>query len=882
MLKIFFRKGKIIGIISMVFLFALKAQANVITVNTLTDGYTKDGKCSLTEAVLSANQDKAEESCVGGNGADEINISVPGTIQLYKTLYLESDIKIRGNSAGTILDLQDAGSAMVLKMYNIEIANLEITGNDTGNEVIGVNDINQGEGDKKKQANILLKKLHIHNNKGTGIIYTKSVEDQRPVKVQVEDSVIENNDGKFGGGIYMDECSEPMYFSLYVNNSIIRNNSGGDYGGGIYNKCGHLVINNSTISGNRAKMGGGIFINAGKDLGEYGAYHTKTEIYNTTIAENEIHNVAPDDEKDGGGGDEKDKGDGEDGYKDDKMDNGKSEENEKDDGSQDEDDKKYKGELSYNNQNKFQQALNYIFNIPPALAIEGMGGGDLEGAGIYIGVDKDGDWQQVPEVIIKHSTIADNIGQGIFLDNGDVKISNTVVANNKDEKGGTVDQCTFYVKLNKNIGNVASDGSCGFKEMKDINLQSLKDNDGLELLGPTNNLGHILTMKPAESSPLIDKADKSECLETDARLISRPQGSGCDIGAHEVEIKNNTEDKEDEKNNKDTDGDGITDSEENEAPNGGDINKDGIPDIDQANITAFVNPIVDNYVALELKGGECTKSTKVSYYHETDLPTQDDQYDYPLGLHGDDIECGTIGGTATVVYYWDKKYDTSKWRYRKYLKNEKKYVDFSDQVTYGIAQVGDKEVTTVTFHITDGGPYDSDGTANGTIVDPAGPVIVKDGGSSIGNTVWLDENANGKQDQNEKGLENIRVKLIWYGPNGKYDHGKKDDHTWRTDTNHNGHYKFENLPKGKYKVIVKDEDVKDYIQTYDESGELNNQATVELKRNDNHTKADFGYTTEEWKLAKTGDNSLLWLIGLLSVLMLKIKQQNLNKKNNLL
>ncbi len=871
MLKIFFRKGKIIGIISVVFLFALKAQANVITVDTLADGYIKDGKCSLAEAVLSANQDRAEEACASGSGADEINISIPGTIQLYKTLYLESDIKIRGNSAGTILDLQDAGSAMVLKMYNIEIANLEITGNDTGNEVIGVNDINQGEGDKKKQANILLKKLHIHNNKGTGIIYTKSVEDQRPVKVQVEDSVIENNDGKFGGGIYMDECSEPMYFSLYVNNSIIRNNSGGDYGGGIYNKCGHLVINNSTISGNRAKMGGGIFINAGKDLGEYGTYHTRTEIYNTTIAENEIHNVEPDDERDKGGGDEKDEGDGEKEQKNDKMDNSKSEENKKEDVSQNEDDKKYKGELSCGHQNKFQQILNHIFNISPALAIGEMDGGGLEGAGIYIGIDKDGDWQQVPEVIIKHSTIADNIGQGIFLDNGDVEISNTVVADNKNKKGESISQCIFYTDLNKNISNVASDDSCGFQEIKDVQLQSLKDNGGLELLGPFDNLGHILTMEPAESSPLIDKADQSECLETDARLISRPQGPACDIGAYEVEIKNNID-------SQDTDGDGIMDNEESEAPNGGDINRDGIPDVDQANITSFVSPIVNDYVALELKGNECVKNTKVSYYREEDLPTQDNQYDYPLGLHGDDIECGTIGGTATVVYYWDKKYDTSKWRYRKYLKNEKKYVDFSDQVTYGTAKLGDKEVTTVTFHITDGGPYDSDGVANGTIVDPAGPVIVKDGGSSIGNTVWLDENANGKQDPNEKGLENIRVKLIWYGPNGKYDHGKKDDHTWRTDTNHNGHYKFENLPEGKYKVIVKDEDVKNYIQTYDGSGELNNQTTVELKKNDHHTKADFGYTyaTENWELAKTGNNSLLWITGLLSVLVLI----NKTKKNS--
>ncbi len=822
----------------MVFLFALKAQANVITVDTLTDGYAKDGKCSLTEAVLSANQDEAVDVCPAGNGADKIVIYLPGTIRLKEKLYIESNLEIDGNENGTILDAHDAGTAVEIKIKNVKLKNLEITGNNGGIGTININDLDEEDDDPNESVEISLENLYIHDNEGTGIIYTKSAENNKEALVQIKNSIIENNTGDQGGGIFLDECDMPMFFfSLHIDNSIIRNNSGGDYGGGIYNQCGHLVINNSTISGNRAKMGGGIFINSGKDLGESGSYHTKTEIYNTTIAENEIHNVEPDDERNRGGGDDQDKKrDGKDGG--------------------------YEGELSYSPHGKFQQVLNYILNIPKAMAIQGFGGGEgdeLDGAGIYIGVDRSGDWQQNPEVIIQHSTIANNIGQGIFLDHGDVKISNTVIADNKDKSGNDIDQCLFYSELNKNIGNIASDKSCGFQEEKDVKLQSLTDNGGSNLLGPTDNLGNILTMKPAEDSSLIDRADQSECLETDARLVSRPQGPACDIGAYEVKVKNDTNDEE-PGDNPDSDGDGISDEEESKGPNNGDINQDGIPDVEQTNITVFTNPIVDNnYVALELKGRQCIKNTRVTYYREADLPTQDDKYDYPLGLHGDDIECGTVGGTATVVYYWDKKYNTDKWRYRKYLKNEKKYIDFSNQVTYGTARVDDKEVTTVTFHITDGGPYDSDGVANGVIVDPAGPVIIGDEDSSIGNTVWLDENANGKQDENEKGLENIRVKLIWYGPNGKYDHGKKDDKVWRTDTNHNGHYKFENLPKGKYKVIVKDEDVKDYIQTYDESGELNNQATVELKRNDNHTKADFGYTTEEWKLARTGDNFMVLL-----------------------
>ena len=111
----------------------------------------------------------------------------------------------------------------------------------------------------------------------------------------------------------------------------------------------------------------------------------------------------------------------------------------------------------------------------------------------------------------------------------------------------------------------------------------------------------------------------------------------------------------------------------------------------------------------------------------------------------------------------------------------------------------------------------------------------EDCSSSIGNLIWLDINTNGIQDQGEKGLENIRIKL-------KDDKGRVIE---RTDTNHNGYYKFENLCKGKYKVVVKKEDVLNYQQTYDSTGsKMNNKVSVYLKRdrNHNHTKADFGFS----------------------------------------
>ncbi len=124
----------------------------------------------------------------------------------------------------------------------------------------------------------------------------------------------------------------------------------------------------------------------------------------------------------------------------------------------------------------------------------------------------------------------------------------------------------------------------------------------------------------------------------------------------------------------------------------------------------------------------------------------------------------------------------------------------------------------------------------------------KTGDASIGNTIWLDSNSNGKQDDGEPGLENIRIKLL----------DDKGRVVARTDTSHNGHYKFENLPKGKYKVVVKKEDVAQYIQTYDPDRKMDGKGTVHLRNKQHYTKGDFGYSNQELILAKTGMNWFSW------------------------
>ncbi len=101
---------------------------------------------------------------------------------------------------------------------------------------------------------------------------------------------------------------------------------------------------------------------------------------------------------------------------------------------------------------------------------------------------------------------------------------------------------------------------------------------------------------------------------------------------------------------------------------------------------------------------------------------------------------------------------------------------------------------------------------------------------SIGNTIWNDKNANGKQDAGEQGIPGVRVWLY------------KGNKVYKDTTNSKGRYKFKELCSGTYRVVVKSEDISALYQTYDPDGKLDSRTKVRLKGdNDKHTKADFGY-----------------------------------------
>lgn len=164
-----------------------------------------------------------------------------------------------------------------------------------------------------------------------------------------------------------------------------------------------------------------------------------------------------------------------------------------------------------------------------------------------------------------------------------------------------------------------------------------------------------------------------------------------------------------------TDGDGVSDAVEDAAPNGGDGNNDGTADSQQANVVSFVNSVSNKYVTLEASSACTISAANMSAESTT---TKDAGFNYPQGLMNFTFNCGTPGFTATVIQYYHG-ISGSNLVLRKYNPNASAYTAVTNA---SIQQVttSTQTVAKITYQVTDGGILDTDGTVDGTIVDPAG------------------------------------------------------------------------------------------------------------------------------------------------------------------
>jgi len=140
---------------------------------------------------------------------------------------------------------------------------------------------------------------------------------------------------------------------------------------------------------------------------------------------------------------------------------------------------------------------------------------------------------------VTNSTITNNSGGpggtagGLFVgtfgpSSATLNLQNSIVANNADFGCFLAPFGAGPVALNSLGGNVFTDATCNpgptDQVVVDAGVGPLADNGG-----PTQT--HALTA----GSPAIDTADPLVCLATDQRGIARPQRTGCDAGAFELQ-----------------------------------------------------------------------------------------------------------------------------------------------------------------------------------------------------------------------------------------------------------------------------------------------------------------------------------------------------------
>lgn len=153
------------------------------------------------------------------------------------------------------------------------------------------------------------------------------------------------------------------------------------------------------------------------------------------------------------------------------------------------------------------------------------------------------------------------------------------------------------------------------------------------------------------------------------------------------------------------------------APNSNDANGDGVDDSYQGNVASAQLGGLWGTVTIAANSG-CSVENVTA-----EAPASADSYSRPLGsMTGFSLYCGTAGATVPVTIIYDKQYDTAGWVLRHYNATTHAYTTVNNAV-FGTTTVGGVVKTTVAYSVTDGGTLDTDGTANGIIVDPVIPGI---------------------------------------------------------------------------------------------------------------------------------------------------------------
>ena len=517
-------------VILTVFLFASSVYAADIRLSS---------SCSLADAIIAANRNRAEGDCPAGRGADTIILSQDITLRA-ELPAITSKITIEGNGytisgnhryrifyndggALTINDLTITKGYVEAELIRNEDGTLQVTTtNSIGGAIYNANGtvslVNSSFSDNSTEhdggAIYNDGELSISDSafKGNSTEYDGGAIYNDNGTVSISDSSFSNNSansqpGGQGGAIYNDNGT------VSISNSAFSNNSADSLGGAIDNK-GELSISDSAFKGNSAGWGGGVIDNKGElsisdsnfsdnsaDI-EGGAIRNVGHRAELSISDSSFSNNSA---WDGGA-----------------IDNSE--------------------ELSITNSifsnNSAESDGGAISNGWGELSIVNSAfshnSAERSGGAIYNG--------EYGKPSIGSSTFSGNSADkgGAIYSAGELSVSSSTFSGNSADKGGAIynreglsiinsiiaggeNACYSESRIRHNINNFIQDGSCSPAFSGDPKLGKLiVPEDGSPAYFPL-----------LAGSRAIDAAYDDLCPETDQIGTERPQGAGCDIGAIE-------------------------------------------------------------------------------------------------------------------------------------------------------------------------------------------------------------------------------------------------------------------------------------------------------------------------------------------------------------
>lgn len=168
-------------------------------------------------------------------------------------------------------------------------------------------------------------------------------------------------------------------------------------------------------------------------------------------------------------------------------------------------------------------------------------------------------------------------------------------------------------------------------------------------------------------------------------------------------------------------GDGVLESVEDQAPNTGDGNGDGVPDSDQENVASLPNAIDERYLTVESPEG-----TQLSNVQTLANPSPEDApitASFPFGFVAFKIVGFEPGSPISVTLFLPPESDLATyWRYGPTVDDPSHHWYLFDYAgTTGAEIIHELDQTLITLHYLDGARGDGDLVADGQIVDPDAP-----------------------------------------------------------------------------------------------------------------------------------------------------------------